>query len=368
MYAAHDGKYAPCCIAKRTVASDPRVYWHGEEMRQLRTQLSNGEWPKACSMCMLNRESGLQAEADYWNDCYKKINVEINIDSGNPTSGPIYLDYRPGNECNLKCRMCTPRNSSQIEKELDENVELREWLTAVTESDSNYDSLIDYVDVVQIEHLKVLGGEPTLDKKVFSFLSYIASTRNNRPSLHITTNATNLNKKFQELLVKFSKNLKLVFSVDAVGPTYEYIRTNAKWDIVSGIIEDTLEKNIARVYFINIVLTPYNMYNIPELLDWIRGLTLKGYRINIFAMASTKAYNGLSAILPEDIEEYISRVEEWIQKNGDSINGVSQIPLILKAAKFNKPTYERFKKYNNALDQIRETKLTDIDERFSKYV
>ena len=30
---------------------------------------------------------------------------------------PMYLDFRLGNMCNLKCRMCQPQNSSQIQKE-----------------------------------------------------------------------------------------------------------------------------------------------------------------------------------------------------------------------------------------------------------
>lgn len=367
MYAAHDGGYAPCCIAQKTAASDPRVYWHGNEMRQIRTQLLNGEWPRVCSMCKLNRESNVRSEADHWNDEFRKSPVEISVDSGNPTSGPLYLDYRPGNDCNLKCRMCTPRNSSQIEKELDENTELREWLRPVTES-NNYDSLIDYVDVIEVKYLKVLGGEPTIDKKVFSFLTHVADTYRKKPYLHITTNATNLNKKFQDLLLRFNRKIKLVFSVDATGPTYEYIRTNAKWDIVKGIIEDTLEKDIAEMYFINLVLMPYNMYNLVELLDWILSLKKKRKNIVLFTMASSRAYNGLSAVLPEDMAQVISSVEAWIEKNGLAIEGVEDIPVILKAAKFNKPTYERFKKYNNTLDRIRGTKLTDIDERFSKYV
>lgn len=367
MFADHNGGYSPCCIAKTTAASDPRVYWHGNEMRQIRTQLLNGEWPKACSMCMLNVESGVKAESTYWDDQFKKYPMEINVDSGNPTSGPVYLDYRPGNECNLKCRMCNPKNSSQIQKELDSNDELREWLNPAISLD-NYDSLIDYVDAVEIKHLKVLGGEPTIDKKVYSFLTHVANTYRNKPNLHITTNATNLNKKFQDLLLKFKNKLKIVFSVDAVGPTYEYIRTNAKWDIVKGIIEDTLEKKIARSYAINLVLMPYNMYNLIELLDWIASLNKQGYNISLFAVASARAYNGISAILPEDMELLIASVEEWLEKNGSIVQGAELIPSILRSAKFNKNTYERFKKYNNTLDRIRSTKLVDIDERFSRYV
>ncbi|MBB22289.1 MAG: hypothetical protein CMN04_05250, partial [Roseibacillus sp.] len=79
--------------------------------------------------------------------------------------------------------------------------------------------------------LKVLGGEPTINKKVHSVFQYAIDKGYAKDiDLKITTNFTNMNKTY-EMFDEF-KSCKINASFDASGPTYDYIRRPAKWESV----------------------------------------------------------------------------------------------------------------------------------------
>jgi sulfatase maturation enzyme AslB (radical SAM superfamily) len=371
IYVSHKGVYAPCCISKKTAASNLHEYWHGEEMRQTRIKMLKHEWPDSCSVCMHRVDADLESDIESWDEFFEKYPIEINVESGNSTENPLFLEYRPGNECNLKCRMCSPHSSSQIEKEIKDNPEFPELVKffggVEPRQEDVYSHLYNFVNEVKVKHLRVLGGEPTLDKSVYAFLTHIVDTYDDLPKLYMTTNATNLNKKFQNLLLKFNRNIKLRFSIDGTGSTYEYIRTNARWDISKNIVENTLSKRIASSYAISVVLTPYNMFNMLELLDWIVELKKIENKIQIHAVNSDSVKTSVAAILPDDMSIYIASIENWIAKNGTSLEGVEDLLSMLKSVKFDKKIYERFKRFNGVLDKIRNTRIVDIDERFARY-
>jgi len=329
------------------------------------------EWPDDCSVCMHRVDADLASDIESWDEFFDKYPIDINVDSGNSTGNPLFLEYRPGNECNLKCRMCSPHSSSQIEKEIKDNPEFPELLKffggVEPRQEDVYSHLYDFVKEVKVKHLRVLGGEPTLDKDVYAFLNHIVDTYDDLPKLYMTTNATNLNKKFQNLLLKFNRNIKLRFSIDGTGNTYEYIRTNARWDIVKNIVENTLSKRIASSYAISVVLTPYNMFNMIELLDWILDLKKIENKIQIHAVNSESVKTSVAAILPDDMSIYIASIESWIDRNGTSLEGVEDLLSTLKSVKFDKKIHDRFKRFNGVLDKIRNTRIVDIDERFARY-
>ena len=327
------------------------------------------KFPDSCSVCMNRVDADLPSDIDHWDSVFDKHPLDISVDSGNSTGGPIFLDYRPGNECNLKCRMCSPEHSSQIEKEVRDNQELDGlYGNSKEDVDDISSELHTFVENIQVKELRVLGGEPTIDKQVFSFLSHIVNTKSELPSLRMTINATNLNKKFQDLLSKFKGKTMLSFSIDGTGKTYEYIRTNARWDNVKSNVERIVGSSVSRTYNINIVLTPYNMYNMPELLDWIRTLTNINSRISIYAVNSEGNKTSMAAILPDDMKLYIESIEKWIYDNGNSIDGVDNLLSTIKSIEFSQKVHDKFKKFNNMLDKIRNTSIVDVDARFARYI
>jgi MoaA/NifB/PqqE/SkfB family radical SAM enzyme len=373
LYADYTGKYAPCCVSKKVEVDSLDKYWSDETIKSMREQLANHQWPDECSYCKNRVEQNLETDIISWKKIANKIeNLELNIENGNQTRGPVLLDFRPGNKCNLKCRMCGPKFSNLWNDEIKNNKELKKWLSPFDSSENNklYE-FIKYSEKLDLIQIKVLGGEPTIDENVLLFLENMVSNKNKLPQLNFTTNGTNLNKRFNNIIKKF-KDLHIIFSVDAVGKEYEYIRTNASWNKVKRNIENSLKEDIAKDYTFNIILMPYNIFSINELLEWIVSLYDKNYYFSLTVDTSEAIHTSLSAVLPEDIEYAIKNLEEFIPKINPKffkeIYGANDFLRILKATKFNKDEYLKFKEYNNLLDKIRSTSLLSIDKRFSKYV
>ena len=366
MYATGYEQFAPCCVAKKDTYKDldPVDYWQSEELQKIRKDLLAGKWPDACSFCKNKSAKGLKSETWIWDKHMSKVDVELDIQHGNTTKGPLFLDYRPSNLCNLKCRMCVPNASSQITKEFQENPEMQKWFSAPEKVVKNFDLFKNFTNNIQLKQIKILGGEPTLDPLVLDFLEEIIDHYDNLPALRFTTNGTNLNKRFRNIMEKF-KDIHIVFSVDAVGNAYEYIRTNANWKKTKKIIEEIFEKDMAKIYGFNIVLMPYNVFHLSDLLDWFATLKNMNYEFETFYELSEGYNTEMSSVLPNHMKSAIKSLQDWSQKNNYDI---SDILSLLDSVKFDEKAFDYFKEYNNKLDGIRKTSFVNLDKRFVEYV
>jgi hypothetical protein len=371
MYAASaKNEYAPCCVAKKASYSDPDSFWNSVEMKTTREKMLNHEWPSICGYCKDKSSKNLKNDIYIWDNAFNRNPIDININTGNATSRPMYLDYRPSNTCNLKCRMCVPAASSQWAKEIVDNPVLTKWYTVPKLHESNYNSFLEYMTTCELKQIKILGGEPTIDDYAIEFLEKIIKTHKTMPDLRFTTNATNLNKRFQRIMEHF-KNIHVVFSIDATSDAFDYIRTNAKWSKVKKQIESIFKKNLATQYGFNSVLMPYNIFNIVELLVWYEELYKQGYEFSVFFDTSDVHFTSLRAVLPEDLAAATADVERFFSECDASfkkVTGIIDILGILKSTVFDLNSHNEFKEYNNTLDDIRKTNFTKIDERFIKYV
>lgn len=376
LYATGYADYAPCCVSEK-LQLDMTVeqYWTSDEMKQLRSELTEGVWPTSCAYCERKKTKGLKADVDFWNTFYQQADVEINIESGNTTGAPLYLDYRPSNICNLKCRMCVPNASNQIEQEINLNPQLNKWRKANNRTLKYTDELQEYLGSVKLKQIKILGGEPTLDENVITLLeNLIAQHGDDLPELRFTTNGTNLNTRFRRIMEKFS-NIHVCYSVDAANATYEYVRTNGNWNKTRKQIEENFSSRLAQANKrgFNVVVMPYNQFALNELLDWFYSLYQNGYTdFYVNFDDSDIYYTSMSAILPDDMQEFITRTQQWIDTADDnfinSIDGMNRLLPLLRSVEHKSEHYEAFVRYNNELDSVRETKLIELDKRFERYI
>lgn len=372
IYADHTGKYAPCCVSKKIDSTSLDDFWNGQQIKDIRKTLLDNQWPNECSYCKNKAEKNLKSDVEAWDVFSKKIkNLEVNIETGNQHASPLLLDFRPGNKCNLKCRMCGPKFSSQWQLEIEKNLELENWLSQVKIEDSPLEDFINFSDKLNLLQIKILGGEPTIDENVLQFLEHLIEKKETLPQLNFTTNGTNLNKRFQKIMSAFD-DVHVTFSIDATANEFEYIRTNANWNKVQKNVETVFEKDLASIYSFNTILMPYNIFSLKNLVSWYVELYRKGYYFSVCVDTSEASYTSLSALLKEDIDWAIADLEEYIfsleKECVDDISGLMDFLDILKSTVFDKEDYNRFKKYNNLLDNVRKTSLLLIDERFSKYV
>jgi MoaA/NifB/PqqE/SkfB family radical SAM enzyme len=353
-------KFAPCCAFDNSKNTNNfktiTEYLESDFLKEIKTDLSNNQWPSGCDHCKNRKELNLNTDADH----YKKIVKDNNLDL-TKIEKPILLDIRPGNKCNLKCRMCFPSGSNLIEEEFNQNESMQQYRESLSSDNSNFDDIINYVKENKIHTLKILGGEPTIDEKVAKLLDNITKD-NHIEVLKFTTNATNLNSKFQKHFLKFS-HVNITFSLDAVGKTYEYIRTNSNFSKVEKNIYNTMTKFPQYSYSFNVVLTPYNIFNLVDLVKWFIDLKQKHRKFGVHFSHSVASYTHLSAVPSPYVRSTATELKS-LQKLYPNFYKIKDLIVLLESVKFKKENFTKFSEYSRQLDKIRKTSVVEIDERF----
>jgi hypothetical protein len=122
---------------------------------------------------------------------------------------------------------------------------------------------------------------------------------------------------------------------------------------------------MAKIYGFNIVLMPYNIFNIVDLLDWFLFLEKQGHVFETFYDLSEGYTTDMRSVLPEDLAHAKEMISNWGIENKKDVQNILSL---LNTVSFDEKYFEYFKKYNASLDKIRKTSLVTLNERFNKYV
>lgn len=314
--------------------------WTSDYFKNIRQRMLNGEMIEECKRCYELEEAGGRSDRQQLNDHYDRINeYTFNVETGNNKNTPVDLDIRPSNLCNLKCRMCFSDSSSLIGKEIEENPILTEVLPNIRDSglidwfsnDSMQDQLKDIMPNVM--RLKMLGGETTIIQKVHDLLQWcIDNGYNKTVALDVTTNLTNTNDVFFNLITQF-KESHICISIDGIGDVNDYIRFPSKWHIIERNIRKYTETELSPDCIFKIVVlstsTIYNILYIDKLIKWIHEIPdpfnrFQSYRV-AFCPVSYPSYQHVNLLPLDKRDEIIERLN-----NVASLIGPSGDPDILK--------------------------------------
>ena len=130
-----NGGASPCCLYKGSIEdfkvynTDLKTIQNSQYMQNLREQFSRGERPAGCSNCWAEEDASKTSKR--MNSIYKmKKSLKNWTIKNKPTLK--FIDFKLGNVCNLKCRICGSWSSSKwAQEELDygENPVARKNLT-----------------------------------------------------------------------------------------------------------------------------------------------------------------------------------------------------------------------------------------------
>jgi len=279
MYVHNNEHNRVCCMSTESdlfndsTVTDLQAHWKSDYYRKLRRKFLDDEQPEICNKCFKLEEAGGISDRQRFNNEYLG-KFKPSVIYGNEYGSPLDLDIRPGNLCNLKCRMCGPSSSTQIRKEIKENPILIEILgkgdiatSNMLSDENNIEFLLRNVD--KGRRIKFLGGEPTIMPEVDRFLDILIEREMFDVPLHFTTNCTNSNTRFIDKISKF-KQLTFNYSVDGVGKVVEYIRDPVKFNSINTNIQTY--HNISWYGQISYTLQAYNFFNLLETLDWANNL------------------------------------------------------------------------------------------------
>lgn len=245
---------------------DPIDYLNSDHIIKLKQDLHNGTKNPLCSRCWKQEAVGKQSYRQKLNQ-FVTGNHEISqswlknyfSNKKNYHSDMLLMsDIKIGNTCNHACVMCIPDDSSLIYNKWQNNLQ-NEFVQEKLKQDPQYlerikrngyksDKYRKYLEQVlqntNLRLLKILGGEPLLDKTLLENLSQIKDTVKNRIELQIVTNGSLSLTRCADLLGDFKK-INFVVSVEGVGKLQEYARKGSIWNTLSNnILEAKNYKNI----------------------------------------------------------------------------------------------------------------------------
>lgn len=305
-----------CCVSKesnivkKTTSFNFEERWTEDYYKKYREKfLEDGleeNPPSVCDRCTENETAGILSDRLMFEQFYKDKNIELNIEKGNSFGSPIDIDLRASNLCNLKCRMCSPWSSSQLDKEVKNNKVLSfldefkaperdKW-----DTDENLNFLFSNIE--HGERVKLLGGEPTIMPEVNSILDYLIDNELFDAPLYITTNLTNNRVSFIEKISKL-KNVRFNYSIDGTGSVVEYIRNPLDWDTT--VENMKVYGPLSKYRIINYTLQAYNILSLGDFLHWVNeynsNTEYKVYpRIEVLTQPEWASYRSI----PKNIRDY----------------------------------------------------------------
>ena len=400
------GTVSWCCVARDNFKQDDgsmvdlnrghkiEDVWNSNHMRKIRKQMIEGDVVKGCEHCYDLEDMGFPSyRTNYIRDWFeysgkgeeihdiieRSINNDYRVEEA-----PMYLDFRLGNMCNLKCRMCQPQNSSQIQKEykkienadpdaaqfIKDNFTWGQFVDELTNWEDDPEFLRQVEEWLPgVVKLYFTGGEPTIIERVYWIMEKCVEMGIAKDiELVFNSNMTNIQKRFLDLVEQF-KSVLMCISVDAYGHENEYIRGASHWSRVEKNLRAYCASDVVGTVLFSPVIQIYNVLTITKLLDFIESLEIE-YGREVFVTFLICDYPTSLDFrnCPEQVREVAAgRLEQWLQRSKVLKNrpeNVQSIEATIKALKENRKENWRqelltFGKYTDMLDKQRKESMEE---------
>ena len=318
------GTVRPCCLAEneikdelgnkyKLIATDLKTVQNSDYMKNLRQQFLDEKKPQTCRKCWNEERSGRTSKRMHTLDRLKHIVTDVDWDTD---SKPLqFLDLKLGNICNLKCRICGSWSSSKFaaeELKFDRDNEFHKQMMKdgawPRENSDFWTGLNNIID--NIKYIEFTGGEPFMIREHFDLLQTIVNKGiAGQVEIHYNTNGTQFPENAEELWSNF-KTVEIAFSIDDIGPRFEYQRTNAKWDNVNENINRFREMRARLPNVIQLqVCSTVNVYNVMYLEDLATWIDLQDFDFVYWNMLHEAYYLSVSTLPAKAKEVVISKLE-----------------------------------------------------------
>jgi len=348
-------------------------------MRDIRVSMLKGTWPAACERCRLTEETGgcsrRQAENQHFDEHIPWI-LEHTDEQGHAPVRIRSRDYRLGNLCNLRCRMCHPRASKLLMEEW--NQVARRRLRIGGKLASEYENMTWFhnqqlwddfsTHCRDLEHLHFAGGEPLIIPEVQKALE-ICVEQGVAGNIELTfnTNVTKIPAQHRALWPQF-RSVNLLCSIDAHGALNDYIRYPAKWSRLArnlDIIDQQHEElNLGRAT-LSVTVQIYNVFHLHELIDYCRErFSFIRTMPNLVHLSVPDYFNVQH--LPDDLKQLAAERLQALRArlvNAGETEGLNQIDSVLAYIGLGEHSLylmNEFKRVTGIFDRLRGESLTAL--------
>lgn len=335
-------------------------FWNCDWMRDFRRRKIRGERIPQCEGCKRTEESGGGSKRQgYLDRYYEKYKHRIRED-GYVEEMPAWWEFRLSSVCNSACRICTPKNSTLIEKEHTKHYNFipeydKKQLIGCSKKQlgdgGNFlNEFWKHVD--QIDAIELHGGEPLIDDNVIMTLQQLVDTGHaSRMHVHVHSNINKVDEYVVNLLNQF-KSGWFGASIDAYGEENEFLRWPSKWKTVDHNFRSLKLHSQWRKSILS-AITVYQCLSMWKFLDWFLEFQddcdMFFYTVHSpdrFSLEMIDLNTRLHAA--EELESYKPILHDRHHEKLDNLISnlkSTRTPL--------EKEYKGFIEYNNALDEIR---------------
>lgn len=274
-----DGKIRPCCVYDGHYLKEDGSEYNAriDSIESFR----NSAWIKNMQKTMLDDlpDSGCHKcyseEKNNNTSRRMKENERFSAEIGNIRNGVFnlkILDIKPGNTCNLKCRICNEFSSSKWiddKKKLFNTDKVFDARQLANFKWYNNQSFWEELDTMMqhVEYIEIFGGEPMLIKQQFQFLErLVANGLSKNITVAYATNGTIFPEHAVQNIWPMFKNVVIMLSADGIGKGFEYSRYPAKWEQYEQTLDSYLNAGI--VPTISYGVSVYSIFNLLESIEY----------------------------------------------------------------------------------------------------
>ena len=284
-----NGGASPCCLYKGSIPdvkvyeTDLKTIQKHEYMEKLRQQFKNGERPLSCESCWQEEDAGKTSKR--MNSIYKMRN---SLKDWTPNSEPSlkFIDFKLGNVCNLKCRICGSWSSSKwAQEELDygENPVARKNLKDGGWPKKHPKFFEDIQEcLADAEYFEFTGGEPFMIRDHFKILMHcVEKGYAKNIDIHYNTNGTHLPPRDIFDLWRYFKRVEIAFSIDDIGEQFQYQRHPANWKEVNhNLVEFKTYQTHNMEFQICTTISIFNIFSLAKIALWVAQYQPKFFYVN----------------------------------------------------------------------------------------
>jgi hypothetical protein len=291
---------SPCCLMKAPI-----------DLPTIRTDMLQGQRPKSCQVCWDLEDVGIKSDRQIKNetlDFYLDRNIQDLFDDcvqGNYQITHYKIDT--SNTCNATCATCSSYSSSSWAQ-----LERRNQMTPAPAwhkvSPEQADSMINYNTAAAVNFR---GGEPLLSETNFHILKQLIRANNTECFISFQTNGSIRPSSDREKILLAFKNLNFSFSIDGVGPVFEYVRFPLKWNSILETLSWCRQHNIQ--VSVSYTVSNLNVLYHQQTTQWFEKNNLR-YHVNPVYKPAWFSPN----VLPLQVKSKIDF--EFLNSNQDDTN------------------------------------------------
>jgi hypothetical protein len=266
-------------------------------IQQVRQDMLQGQRPSACGKCWNLEDAGIKSDRLLKNETmsfYKDVDPQQLLDQcvANQNTTTLYK-IDTSNTCNATCVTCNSFLSSAWAslKRKNNQVPAKSWRIRNTTADT-------WINYATATSISFRGGEPLLSATNFHILEQLIAHNNTRCFISFVTNGSVTPTDRQLGLIAQFTNKNFCFSLDGIGPVFEYMRYPLKWSAIEKNLEFCKTNNISRSV----------SYTLSNINVWYHNQTVKWFRDNNLQYQLNPVYDPVHfhpSVLPQKIKQQI---------------------------------------------------------------